>query len=127
MILSGMYLFAQKMLKAKRWTPMMRRLPSLDRMELYAYRANMFGVPLLLLAVILGAIWAHLILPNSFWWDTKVWTSLLVVALYSFSFYKQSTEAWQGRKVAWWNILSFAILMLNFLLADPYSQFHKWS
>jgi HemX protein len=127
MIFSAMYLIQQYMLKRKRWTPLLRRLPSLERLVNFSYRMNIIGVPMLLLAVILGAIWAHLIVPFGFWLDPKVWMSMLVIILFSISLYKQIRDTWQGRKIAWWNIIAFAVLLLNFLFADPYSSFHRWS
>jgi len=126
-IFSTMYLIQQNMLKQKRWTPLLRRLPSLERLFSFFFRMNMIGVPMLLLAVILGAIWAHIVIPTGFWMDAKVWMSSLVVLLYSMSLYKQIRDTWQGRKVAWLNIISFAILLLNFLFTDPFSNFHRWS
>jgi len=125
MIMSAMYLLQHRMLKAKRWTPLLRRLPSLERLELFTYRTNMVGVPLLLLAIILGIIWAQLVIPGPVWLDAKVWMSLLVLLVYSLLLYKRLTVAWQGRKLALWNLAAFVLVLLNFLMTDT-SSFHRW-
>ncbi len=126
MIFSGMFMLQHRMLKQKRWSPLLRRLPSLDKLELFAYRMNMVGVPLLLLAVILGVIWGQLVLPQGFWADVKVWMSLLVLTAYSIALYKRITGAWQGRTLALWNAVSFVGVLLNFLFTDIFSNFHRW-
>lgn len=125
MVNSAMYLLLHNMLKQKRWSPLLRRLPSLEKLELYAYRLNMIGVPILLLAVILGTIWAQLVLAGHFWVDAKVWTSLFVLIAYSIVLYKRFTDQWLGRKFAVWNLVAFAILLFNFAMTDT-SSFHRW-
>ncbi len=125
MIGSGLFLLMHNMLKQKRWSPMLRRLPSLEKLEQFAHRMNMLGIPLLLLSIILGTIWGHLVLHGTFWLDPKVWMSVSVLVIYSFWLYKRTTEAWQGRKLATWNIVAFAALLANFLLSDI-SRFHYW-
>ncbi|MFM1652324.1 inner membrane protein YpjD [Brevibacillus sp. B_LB10_24] len=126
MILSVLYLLQNKLLKQKRWTPLLRRLPSLDKLELFSYWTNMVGVPLLLMSLLLGAIWAQLVETGGFWTDAKVWMSLLVLLAYSILLYKRFTEDWLGRKLAWGNLVAFVILLLNFVFTDVISNFHRW-
>lgn len=125
MIFSSLYLLQHKMLKQKRWPQMFRRLPSLERLEQFSFRLNMFGVPMLLLAVILGSIWAQLVLSSHFWLDPKVWMSATVLAAYSFALYKRLTDTWEGKKLAVWNMVAFLLVIFNFLLTDI-SNFHRW-
>ncbi|MFY0545353.1 cytochrome c biogenesis protein [Brevibacillus sp. H7] len=125
MIFSAMYLLQHKMLKKKRWTPLLQRLPSLERLETYAYHMNMLGVPMLLLAIILGIIWGRLVLPGEFWIDAKVGLSLLVLFAYSYWLYKRFSDTWHMRKLALYNLIAFALLLINFLATDT-SSFHRW-
>ncbi|WP_232695634.1 cytochrome C assembly family protein [Brevibacillus daliensis] len=127
MIFSGMYLLSLKMLKQKRFTPLFQRLPSLEKMDAFSYRLHIFGVPLLLLSVILGSIWAQLIFGQQFLTDAKVWMSIWVLLLYMTLLFQRFRNQWMGKVVAWVNIFAFICLLLNFLLIDPYSQFHRWS
>ncbi|QOT01138.1 cytochrome c biogenesis protein CcsA [Brevibacterium sp. JNUCC-42] len=127
MIFSGMYLVNLHMLKQKKWTPLWQRLPSLEKLDAFSYKLNIFGVPLLLLSVILGSIWAQLIFSHGFWMDAKVWMSIIVLILYIVLLYQRVRNQWLGKVAAWMNIIAFACLLLNFLLIDPYSQFHQWS
>ncbi|MGD8188776.1 cytochrome C assembly family protein [Brevibacillus ginsengisoli] len=126
MICSGLFLLLHKMLKQKRWSPLIRRLPSLDQLERFTHQLNMLGVPLLLLSIILGTIWAHLVLHGQYWLDSKVWLSVIVLIFYSFWLYKWMMNDWQGRKLATWNMIAFVVLLINFLLSDI-SKFHYWT
>jgi HemX protein len=85
----------------------------------------MMGVPLLLLAIILGVIWGRLVLPEQFWIDAKVLLSTLVLIAYSFWLYKRFSDTWQMRKLALFNLTAFALLLINFLATDT-SSFHRW-
>jgi len=113
------------MLKERKWTPLLRRLPSLDQLEAYAYRMNMLGVPMLLLSIVLGTIWGKMVLPEKFLLDTKVFFSLLLLAAYSFWLYKRYRDTWQKRRLAQANILAFALLLINFFGVNT-SNFHSW-
>lgn len=125
MIFSSLYLLQHKMLKQKHWSQKFRRLPSLERLEQFSFRLNMFGVPMLLLAIILGAIWAQLVLSTYFWLDAKVWMSVIVLVTYAFILYKRLTDTWEGRKLALWNMIGFLMIICNVLLTDT-SSFHHW-
>ncbi|WP_064200733.1 cytochrome C assembly family protein [Brevibacillus brevis] len=125
MIFSAMYLLQHKMLKGRRWSPLLRRLPSLDQLEGYAYRMNMLGVPMLLLSIVLGIIWGKMVLPEKFLLDSKVVLSVLVVAIYSLWLYQRYRDKMQMRRLAQWNVVAFLLLLINFL-GFTTSTFHDW-
>ncbi|MBO8163798.1 MAG: cytochrome c biogenesis protein CcsA [Brevibacillus sp.] len=125
LIFSVMFLLQHNLLKRKRWNPLLRRLPSLDRLEMFSHRMNMIGVPLLLIAMILGMIWAYLVLGNDFWLDAKVWMSILVLGAYMLLLYQRLADKVQGRRLAVWNLAAFSILLLN-VLSTELSKFHQW-
>jgi len=86
----------------------------------------MIGVPLLLMALILGAIWAHLKVSYSIWLDPKVLTSVGVLIVYSLYLYQRVTYGWVGRKLALWNAAAFSLILLNYLISGSVSSFHQW-
>jgi HemX protein len=84
------------------------------------------GVPMLLLSLILGSIWAYIKLDTFFWYDTKVFGSIMVMLVYSMYLYMRIVKEWQGKSVALLNIASFLVLLINFFLFGSLSRFHFW-
>jgi HemX protein len=125
-ILSLMYVIQNKLLKEKRWNQFLRKLPSLGHLDLYAYRLTMIGVPLLLLAIILGVIWANLVMIDQIWFDPKVLMSFLVLASYIIYLYRRITHDLQGKKLALLNMMAFVTILLNYFISGSISSFHQW-
>jgi HemX protein len=129
-LLSGvsslMYIIQDRLLKEKRWTPLLKRLPSIGQLSHFSYLLVLFGVPLLVLSLILGSIWAYKILPDPFWLDPKVWFSILVLIAYSIYLYGKTVSGWIGRKLALWNMVAFVTVLINYLISRNISIFHQW-
>ncbi|KIL40300.1 cytochrome C assembly protein [Gordoniibacillus kamchatkensis] len=125
-VLSGMYLFLHRKLKAKDWSPTMKRLPSLEKMDRYAYISVIIGAPLLLLALALGVVWIAIDGNRQLFLDPKVVNSLFVLAAYVFYLYQRRSLRIEGRKLAAWNLAAFVIVVINFIVTDLVSEFHDW-
>lgn len=125
-VLSGMALFLNRLLKRKRWTPFLRRLPSLDTLSRLSFLLILFGVPIYIIAIILGLIWGFLVLPTPFYLDVKVWLSFLVLGTYCFYLYAAKVKEWGFRTLALWNLLFFLLVVANFLSSRTISMFHQW-
>jgi HemX protein len=125
-VLSLMYLVQNKMLKEKRWNKIVLKLPSVGQLELYAYWLTMIGVPLLVLAMILGGLWAHLVVGKSIWLDPKVLVSFLVIAVYGTYLYRRIVCDWRGKRLAVMNVIAFTFVFLNYLVSGSISSFHQW-
>ncbi|MFD2169034.1 cytochrome C assembly family protein [Tumebacillus lipolyticus] len=126
-IFSIMYLIQSKMLKEKRWNNMFRRMPALDKLDAFTYRLIMVGFPLLLLAMILGVNWYYKQYGVILILDAKPVVSVLVLGFYVVWLYLRRASDWSGRKLAWWNVASFGLLIINHLFVGTYfSGFHNW-
>ncbi|WP_025027444.1 cytochrome C assembly family protein [Caldalkalibacillus mannanilyticus] len=125
-IFSSFYLVQHSMLKKKKWTKHVRRLPSLVQLDLYTFRLNLIGVPLLLLSLILGIVWGYYTLDASFLYDPKVIFSILVLLMYGVYLYQRVVKGWSGRRIVELNIICFLVLLINYLLASIFSKFHLW-
>jgi HemX protein len=123
---SGMYLFLHRRLKEKNWTSSLRRMPSLERLELYTLRTCAIGVPLLLLAIILGIAWLFLLEEHSFIMDWKVVNSLIVLGLYAYYMVCSVTRRIPGQRLAVWNMLAFLFVLINLVWSNWLSEFHHW-
>lgn len=125
-VLSGMYLFLHRQLKEKHWTAVMKRLPSLEMLDGYAYRAVIIGAPLLLLALALGIVWLLLSGEPHYLLDPKVLNSIVILAAYTTYIVLHLTSRAPGHKLALWNLAAFAVVLVNFILSNSISAFHQW-
>jgi HemX protein len=123
---SLLYVIQYNLLKKKKWGKRLIRIQDLAKLDHMSYVLNVIGVPILLLGIILGVIWAYIKLPDFHWYDTKVLGSFMVIVIYSFYLYSRIVKEWQGRTVALLNIASFFVLLINFFLFGSLSRFHFW-
>lgn len=125
-VFSLLYLIQYNLLKKKKWGKQLLRIDDLAKLDHMSYVLNVIGVPMLLLSLILGVIWAYLKLPYFQWYDAKVLGSFMMVLIYSFYLYNRIVKEWQGKQVAYLNAASFLILLINFFLFGSLSSFHIW-
>src|SRR5579875_4143975 len=71
-VFSLLYLIQYNLLKRKQWGKRLIRIEDLSKLDYMAYVLNVIGVPMLLLSLILGVIWAYVSLETLYWFDSKV-------------------------------------------------------
>jgi len=126
-IFSVMYLLQSKLLKEKRWNNMFRRLPALDKLDSFTFKLIIVGFPMLLVAMILGVNWYYTVNNSILVWDAKPVVSVFLLGCYIVWLYLRVGSGWSGRKLAWWNIVSFGLVIINYLFVGAYfSGFHRW-
>lgn len=123
-ILGMMYLFLHQRLKAKKWTHVMSRMPSLEWIDQYAYRAGLIGVPLLLLSLSTGTVALLLDESPDKLLDEKVLLSFAAGILYIVYLIRRFSSHDDGAKLARWNLLGYALLVTGFF-ASSLSSFHQ--
>ncbi|MGE6422846.1 cytochrome c biogenesis protein [Bacillus altitudinis] len=121
---SLLYLFQYRLLKKKKWGKWLLRIEDLSKLDHMAYVLNIIGVPMLLLSLILGIIWAYISYDTLYWTDAKVLGSFIMLFLYGFYLYIRLVRNMQGKSVARWNVASFLVLMINYFLLGSLSTFH---
>ena len=126
-ILASGYLFVQSRLKRKQWTSSLLRMPSLETLEAYMSGALLAGVPILILSVTLGIVylalyenWSAPLL------DIKVLSTLVILFLYVWQVLLKYRYQSAGKTLAWWNIVSCLLLLVNFTVTNNYSRLHPW-
>ncbi|MHB1683726.1 MAG: cytochrome C assembly family protein [Bacilli bacterium] len=126
-IFSVLYLLADSALRFKRFqSGPFRRLPPLQRLDLYAYRSAVAGLPLLLIAMILGSVWYALVYGYVLILDPKPLFAIVLAIMYVIYLYMHSTGRLGGRKASWWNLACFLAIVLNFLVVGQFaSQLHR--
>ncbi|OLP65360.1 hypothetical protein BACPU_14480 [Bacillus pumilus] len=121
---SLLYLFQYRLLKKKQWGKWLLRIEDLSKLDHMAYVLNIIAVPMLLLSLILGVIWAYISYDTLYWTDAKVLGSFIMLFLYGFYLYIRLMRNVQGKIVARWNVASFLVLMINYFLLGSLSTFH---
>ncbi|UAC47434.1 cytochrome c biogenesis protein CcsA [Bacillus aquiflavi] len=125
-VFSLLYLIQYDLLKQKKWGDRLLRIADLTKLENMSYVLNVIGVPMLILALILGIQWAFIKLPNMNWFDTKIIGSFVVLSVYSFNLYLRVRKDIHGKTIALLNVGSFLIVLINFFLFGRLSSFHFW-
>jgi len=123
-ILGAMYLFLHRKLKTKKWSHVMRNMPSLETIDLFAYRFGLIGVPLLLLSLSTGTA-ALLIdhgLPKLL--DGRVLLSFAASVIYVLYLIRKMGAKDGGTRLAAWNLTGYALLVVGFF-AGSVSSFHQ--
>ncbi|WP_430784979.1 cytochrome c biogenesis protein CcsA [Virgibacillus flavescens] len=123
-LLSLMYLVQYRLLKNKKGMKWVRRLGDLKQLDRYSFIAVTLGVPLLLLGIILGVVWAYVANAEFYWFDLKTFGSILVLGVYSLYLLLRLVKGYQGKSIAIFNTAAFLILLINFLLFSLLSNFH---
>jgi len=125
-VFSALYLVQYNLLKKKKWGKRLLRIEDLTKLDYMSYVLILIGVPLLLLSLILGIIWAYIKYVDFHWYDTKVLGSFLMFVAYSAYLYARLRRGIQGKAIAMWNVGLFLVLLINFFLFGSLSNFHFW-
>jgi HemX protein len=125
-VFSILYLLQYNLLKKKKWGKRLIRLGDLSKLDHMTNVLNMIGVPMLLLSLILGVLWAYIKLEHFQWYDLKVIGSFIVLMTYSYNLYLRVGRGLEGKTMATWNIAAFLVLLINFFLFGSLSRFHIW-
>jgi HemX protein len=123
-ILGTMYLFLHRKLKAKKWTHVMSRMPSLEWIDQFAYKTSLIGIPLLLLSLSTGTVALLLDKSPEQLLDEKVLLSYAAGVLYAVYLIRRLASRDDGAKLAIWNMLGYALLVTGFF-ASSLSSFHQ--
>ncbi len=125
-VFSILYTIQYNLLKKKKWGKRLLRIEDLSKLDHMSYVLNVIGVPMLLLSLILGIIWAYIKIHHFHWYDAKVLGSFMVIFTYGVYLYMRIVKELQGKSVALLNIASFLVLLINFFLFGSLSRFHFW-
>ncbi|WP_285765556.1 cytochrome c biogenesis protein [Peribacillus sp. SI8-4] len=126
-VFSLLYLIQYDLLKRKKWGKRLLRLGDLTKLEHMSYVLAAIGVPLLVVSLILGIQWAYIKVPGVSWLDMKIIGSFILLIGYSVFLYLKIRKQMYGRTLAFLNIGSFMIVLINFFLFGSLSTFHFWT
>ncbi len=125
-ICSSLYLLNNYLLKKKKWNRLLRRLPSLDRLQVFSRNLLLVGIPLFFIAMLLGFMWIYQLMGYLFWNDLKILFSIFVFLFYGFILTQWVRNRWHVRRIAWWNSLAILTIFLNMFVSGLPVSFHYW-
>ncbi|MDA3128986.1 inner membrane protein YpjD [Aliibacillus thermotolerans] len=125
-VFSILYLLQHQMLKKKQWGKRLVRLGNLPRMEQLTFWMTVSGVPLLLVGLILGFVWAWIQFEMVPLIDAKIIGSLLVLLAYSIFLYTWIVKGKRGYDMMLWNVAGFLLVLVNYFLTRVLTDFHIW-
>ncbi|MFD2046235.1 cytochrome c biogenesis protein CcsA [Ornithinibacillus salinisoli] len=123
-LFSIMYIIQYLFLKKKRGLKWMWRFGDLELLDSYSFRSVTFGVPVLLIGIIMGVVWAYTSGAEFYWFDLKTIGSILVLVVYSLYLMLRIITGYTGKAIAKYNVAAFLILLINFFLFSMLSNFH---
>ena len=93
----------------------LRRIPSLDALDLFNYRIIAVGFPLLTIGIILGAVWAATAWGRPWGFDPKETWSAVTWMIYAIYLHVRYLGGWRGRRASWLALLGFAAVLFTYL------------
>jgi ABC-type transport system involved in cytochrome c biogenesis permease subunit len=121
-----LYLMLYYELRAHRFGIVYDRLPSLEVLSGMNWRAAIFGLGCLTLAIAAGALMSLEVYPQ-FWQDPKVWLSLLTWVVYASCLLVRVLGGWRGTRIAYFTIAGFLLVVFSMLAANRlFPSFHDF-
>ncbi|WP_186576242.1 cytochrome C assembly family protein [Aquibacillus kalidii] len=123
-VFSIMFLLQYRLLKVKKGYKWIKRLGDLEGMDRLSFRTITFGVPMLLISMILGIVWAYSSGAEFYWYDIKTIGSIIVLFVYTAYLYMRIGKGYRGKSISIINSGAFLFLLTNFFLFSTLSNFH---
>ncbi|MEC5422027.1 cytochrome c biogenesis protein CcsA [Virgibacillus sp. C22-A2] len=123
-LFSLMHIMQHHFLKEKKSFKWIWRFGDLKVLDTYSFRAITIGVPLLLIGIIFGVVWAHVSNSEFYWFDIKTVGSILVLVVYIVYLILRLVSGYQGKALSIYNTAAFLVLLINFFLFSLLSNFH---
>lgn len=125
-VFSILYLILYRVLKKKKWTKQLSRLPSLQLAESGMSLSILTGIPLLFVSLVLGLQWAYISIDIFSVLDFKIVSSFVLLVIYIVILLLRKQARFKGTNYAWIHIYAFLFVLINFLLGSRLSEFHFW-
>lgn len=114
-LVSLVYLWEERQLKARSVGRFLWRLPSLERLDTVNFKFLTWGFVLLTLSIVIGVLWAELYFGRFWSWEPRtIWTTI-IWAIYAVLLQGRFTVGWGGRQAAALTIVGFGVLFVAFI------------
>lgn len=110
-----MYMEKERELKKKKVRLFYYQLPPLEEMDLILSRLIMLGVPLLTVAMVLGAQAAKIVWGSYWTWTAKETWSFMIWGVYLVYLGLRWGAGWRGHRTAVYAMVAFLLVLFNFI------------
>ncbi|MBI3313707.1 MAG: cytochrome c biogenesis protein CcsA [Candidatus Omnitrophica bacterium] len=110
-----LYLIQNHELKMKRTGRFYHKLPSLEELEKLIYQPIVWGLPLLVFAVVVGVFWAKSAFGVYWIFDPKTLAVIVTAILYFAILYLHYVSAMRGKRVVVFSLIAFALVLFSFV------------
>jgi ABC-type transport system involved in cytochrome c biogenesis permease subunit len=114
------YLFLDHQLRLKHTGVLMRGLPNLDLVERVNAATVKIGTPLLLISIVVGMIMGRSEPDVGFFWDPKVWISVVTLIIFSSQIVLRELAGWTGRRSVMMTLVGFLAIFIGATLVNLY-------
>src|ERR1700680_2362993 len=126
-VLSLIYLAENRLLRNRKLSEVVWRLPPLDLLERMSRSSVLIGLISIAVGTVLGFIWVDRLTGQYWYYDPKYAVTLLVLLLYAVYFQLSRTSNWRGARASRLNIFNFVVVILSFTVVNLYlSHSHRY-
>ena len=108
-----MYVLQEHQLKGRRPGAFYYRLPPLETIDRFTYRALTLGFPFLTAGLLLGVLWAGANAGRLLSFDPLTVFSVVMWVVYAATLSGRAVGIWRGRRAAYFAIVGFCALLLS--------------
>ncbi len=126
-VLSLIYLSEERLLRSRKLSSVVWRLPSLELLERMSHSSVLVGVISIAIGTVLGFIWVDRLTGQYWFYDPKYVITLMVLFLYLLYFQLARTTAWRGARASKLCVFNFFIVVMSFTVVNLYlSHSHRY-
>jgi ABC-type uncharacterized transport system permease subunit len=126
-VLSVMYLAEERVLRMRKLTDVVWRLPSLELLERMSHTSVLVGLATIAVGTALGFVAVdRQVGPQHPYFDPKYVFTLVVLILYAVYFLLARTPAWRGARASVLCVFNFVLVMLSFTVVNYFSPNHRY-
>jgi len=123
-VLSVMFLAEQRVLRIRKFSDVVWRLPSLELLERMSQTSVMVGLATIAVGTILGFVAVDRQAGQHWYFDPKYIVTLIVLLLYAMYVRLARTATWRGARASILCVFNFVVVVLSFTVVNIYFSSH---
>src|SRR2546423_1184259 len=126
-VLSIIFLIEDRLLRHRKLTDVVWRLPSLELLERMSQSSVLIGLVSIAVGTALGFVSVERLTGQFWYYDSKYVVTLVVLLLYAVYFHLARTTAWRGARASKLCVFNFFVVVLSFTVVNLYlSHTHRY-